>query len=163
MISYLKKLGASFLFFLKYGVKFRGEDVHYSFRCDNVHGLSLGRRVYIGPYCHFDALGGIEIDDFAIIGPHVKIWSYNHDFKDPMVPYGINNLMRPVKIGKGSWIGLGATILPGAVIGEGAIIGAGSVVKGIIPEYTMVRPTYGKYEPLQIEKDKSKYRRDVKE
>ena len=36
------------------------------------------------------------------------------------------------------WIGRGAAILSGAHIGKGSVIGAGAVVKGNIPEYSIV-------------------------
>ncbi len=41
-------------------------------------------------------------------------------------------------IGNDVWIGTGAMILPGAQIGSGVIIGAGSVVRGKVPDYTIV-------------------------
>ena len=43
-----------------------------------------------------------------------------------------------VSIGENSFIGAGAVILPGTKIGKFCIIGAGSVVKGNIPDYSIV-------------------------
>ena len=45
---------------------------------------------------------------------------------------------KPVNIGTNSFIGAGAIILPGSSIGEHCIIGAGAVVKGNIPDFSIV-------------------------
>jgi maltose O-acetyltransferase len=41
--------------------------------------------------------------------------------------------VRPVVIGKGSYIGAGAIVLPGSSIGDDAVVGAGAVVRGEVP------------------------------
>lgn len=146
-------------FNIKYRNYFANEEIHTSFRCDNYLGFTFGKGVYIGPFCHFDALGGIKINDYAIIGPHVRILSYNHDFHSNQIPYGPRNLMRPVTIDKGCWIGMQALILPGAEVGEGSIIAAGSIVKGKIPPFSLVRPNYSDHEPLRVQKEQGKYYR----
>jgi acetyltransferase-like isoleucine patch superfamily enzyme len=163
-MSFLRIVAAKvkrFLFDLKYRNTFANQDFHSTFVCDSYKGLSFGKRTYIGPYCHFDAKGQIELQDFCIIAPHVKIWSYNHDFKDEMIPYGHNDIMKKVVVGKGSWVGLGSILLPGTVIGEGCIIGAGSIVKGYIPDFSIVRPSYSEFEPLTIKKRNDLYKRKI--
>lgn len=44
----------------------------------------------------------------------------------------------PVALGKDSFIGAGAILLPGSTIGCNCIIGAGAVVKGQVPDYSIV-------------------------
>lgn len=153
-------------FFLGYdrrlGAVSKGTEYRWPIKIDNFTGFRLGCKCYIGPHCHFDALGGISIEDYVIIGPHVKIWSYNHNFKSHMVPYGPEIIKKKVVVGKGAWLGLGVTILPGSIIGEGAIIGAGSIVCGTIPPYTIVRPSYATFEKLDIQKDLSSFYMDKK-
>lgn len=46
--------------------------------------------------------------------------------------------IKPVSIGRYSFIGTGSIIMPGADIGPGCIIGAGSVVRGKIPPLSIV-------------------------
>ncbi len=46
--------------------------------------------------------------------------------------------IRGVEIGDYTFIGTGSIIMPGAKIGKGVIIGAGSVVRGKIPDYSIV-------------------------
>jgi maltose O-acetyltransferase len=44
---------------------------------------------------------------------------------------------RPIKIGKGAWVGSRAIILAGAEIGDNAVIGAGAVVRTHVAENTV--------------------------
>jgi len=46
--------------------------------------------------------------------------------------------VKPVSIGRYSFVGTGSIIMPGADIGAGCIIGAGSVVRGTIPPLSIV-------------------------
>lgn len=45
---------------------------------------------------------------------------------------------RDTLVGNDVWLGYGALVLPGATIGNGVIVGAGAVVRGTIPDYTIV-------------------------
>lgn len=47
-------------------------------------------------------------------------------------------IVKGIKIGKNSFIGAKSSILPGAEIGDNVIIGAGSVVRGIVPNNSIV-------------------------
>ena len=44
----------------------------------------------------------------------------------------------PIVIGKNCWIAANVTILKGATIGDNCVIGAGTVVKGEIPDGSIV-------------------------
>jgi acetyltransferase-like isoleucine patch superfamily enzyme len=146
----------------KYRNAFRHQEFDTTLRCDNHLHFSFGKRCYIGPGCHFDALGGIHFDDFVIVGPYVRIWSYNHDFQSPIIPYGGENRLAPVRVGKGCWLGIQTLILPGADIGEGTVVAAGSIVRGTIPPFSLVRPAYSEFQPLQVLKQQGVYYRDRK-
>lgn len=52
--------------------------------------------------------------------------------------------LEPVKVGAHAFIGMGAILMPGAKIGRGSIIGAGAVVRGEIPDYSIVIGNPGK-------------------
>jgi len=45
---------------------------------------------------------------------------------------------RPIRIGRGAWIGFDVCVLPGVIIGDGAIVGARSVVVESVEPYTIV-------------------------
>ncbi|WP_395952085.1 DapH/DapD/GlmU-related protein [Bifidobacterium callitrichos] len=47
--------------------------------------------------------------------------------------YRWNTYAKPIRIGRGCWLGGGVIVLPGVTIGDGTVIGAGSVVTRDIP------------------------------
>ena len=113
-----------------HNIKNKGENVKvvgYS-RFLNPENLVLGSNVRIGYGCFFYCKGGIEIRDNTIISRNVTIYSSNHDYQGDAIPYDNNYIHKPVKIGKGVWIGMGVMITPGVEIGDGAIIGMGAVI-----------------------------------
>ena len=63
----------------------------------------------------------------------------NRGYDDPDTPIGRRvPVNRPVSIGSGSWLGAGAIILPGARIGRNVVVAAGSVVRGDVPDRSVV-------------------------
>ena len=93
---------------------------------------------YLGPGAVIDSRGGVEIGSGTIIGPDVRIYTSNHNYKDPeYLPYDFNWVNKKVIIGKNVWIGGNVVILPGAYIQDGSIIAAGSVVRGNV-EYCSI-------------------------
>ena len=91
--------------------------------------ISIGRYVRIGRDCILDGEGGLFIDDGTILAAKVTILTSSHVYEQrDYIPYNQNDDYKPVKIGKGVWIGWGALIIPGITIGDGAIVGMGAVV-----------------------------------
>lgn len=105
------------------------------FRSDFGRHIVLGERVFINADCFFVDLGGITIDDDALIAPRVTILSVNHD-PDPVKRRSV--ITAGVHIGRNAWIGAGATICPGVSIGENSVVGAGSVVTKDVPANVVV-------------------------
>ena len=101
--------------------------------------LRIGDRCVIGRGSHIVAHADITIGDDVWTGPYIYITDQNHGYQDPDVPIGrqwpVNS---PVSIGTGSWLGAGAIVLPGARIGRNVVVAAGSVVRGEIPDYSVV-------------------------
>ncbi len=88
--------------------------------------------------CYIEAIGGVHIGKYSILGPYVCIFSSNHVFKDaekPVIFQGVES--KQVIIEENVWIGAQATILAGVTIGKNAIIAAGSVVTKNIPPNTI--------------------------
>lgn len=98
---------------------------------------------YIDPTVFFDNYDyrKITIGQDVTISRDVLI--LNHDFS---ITQGLKTVdkkqtgyfLKEVKIGDNCFIGARAVLLPGTMIGKNSIVGAGTVVKGIIPENSVV-------------------------
>ena len=107
--------------------------------------LVIGDRCMVNVRCALVAHESVEVGDDVWFGPDVYVTDANHGFDDPDVPIGRQlGEHQPVRIGRGSWIGHAATILPGAQIGEGCVVAAGSVVRGLVPDRSIVAGVPGK-------------------
>jgi acetyltransferase-like isoleucine patch superfamily enzyme len=97
--------------------------------------IQIGENVFINHACSFLDMGGITIEDEALIGPRVNIITENH----PLDPDNRRALIaKPVTIKRKAWIGAGATILPGVTVGENAVVAAGAVVSKDVPDNMIV-------------------------
>lgn len=81
--------------------------------------------------CYLDDKATITIGFGTGFGAFCKLITATHD-KETM-----EEIEKPIVIGKFCWIGANVTILPGVKIGDFSIIGAGSVVVKDIPEYSI--------------------------
>jgi acetyltransferase-like isoleucine patch superfamily enzyme len=101
--------------------------------------VRIGARCVIGRGSHIVGHWSIDIGDDIQTGPYVYITDQNHSYVDPDVPIGRQwPVEASVRIGSGSWLGANAIILPGADIGEHVVVAAGSVVRGTIPDHSVV-------------------------
>jgi acetyltransferase-like isoleucine patch superfamily enzyme len=102
-------------------------------------GLVIGERCVIGARACSTAHDSIEIGDDVWFGQDVFVSDASHGYEDPERPIGQQfGAHQPVRIGSGSWIGHGAMILPGTTIGRNVVVAAGSVVRGTVPDHTVV-------------------------
>ncbi|MGV8874604.1 MAG: acyltransferase [Rhodococcus sp. (in: high G+C Gram-positive bacteria)] len=102
-------------------------------------GVVIGAGVAVGMYNVIWGQGGITIGDNATFGPHVSIFSEDHEFADTTVAMNRQGFIRsPTVIGADTWIGAGSVVTRGVTIGEGAIVGSGSVVTKDVAPYTIV-------------------------
>jgi acetyltransferase-like isoleucine patch superfamily enzyme len=101
--------------------------------------LRIGDRCVIGRGSHVVAHACVSIGDDVFTGPYVYITDQNHGYADPDMPIGrqmpVND---PVTIGPGSWLGAGAIVLPGTRIGRNVVVAAGAVVRGDVPDHSVV-------------------------
>ena len=99
----------------------------------------IGERCNIGRGSSIVARCGVVIDDFVTTGPNVYITDHNHTYDHIDIPITRQwPAESPVRIKRGSWLGAGVTVLPGTTIGENVVVGAGSVVRGEIPDHTVI-------------------------
>lgn len=148
--------------FMKIG---RGTRIQPPFRCSGFEQISLGDNVVIHRDCWLQALGvrgdspkliikshagigmgatiaaaqQVVIGEYVLMARNVYIADHGHAFADvntPIMHQGIDNI-RPVAIGRHTWLGQNVCILPGASIGIHCVIGANSVVKSSIPDFSV--------------------------
>lgn len=108
----------------------------------------ISGRLYLERACGFSircvihCASSIEIGRYTIFGEYVSIMDGEHVHiqTDDYWFYGdpqARNILNPVKIGIGVYIGAKTTIVRGAEIGDFARIGANSVVTGKIEPHTL--------------------------
>ena len=111
------------------------------------YGMRIsGTPIYISPKCWFDGTDYslIEIEDQVVISTNVSILT--HDFslarsRDALAQktrWPEIALVRGIRIRRNSFVGRGAILMPGTRIGENCIVGAGSVVRGEVPDNSIV-------------------------
>ena len=89
--------------------------------------------------------GKIILGDYTQLGAGVKIFAYEHKYRDKSVP-SIQQGYREksVIIGSNVWIGAGAVILSGTRIEDDCVVAAGSVVKGEFTRGSLIKGTLAK-------------------
>jgi maltose O-acetyltransferase len=102
------------------------------FYCDYGSNIELGTRVFFNFNCVVLDVCRVRIDDGALFGPAVQIYTPLHPMNAAERRH--TEFGKPVDIGSDVWVGGGAIILPGVTIGSRTVIGAGSVVTHSIPE-----------------------------
>lgn len=98
--------------------------------------LSVGSKTYFNRRANVVCQKKIIIGDNCAIGPNVTIYDHDHKFGKNGVEPGLNT--GEIVIGNHCWIGANVTILRGTHIGNNCVIGAGCVLKGEIPDNTLV-------------------------
>jgi acetyltransferase-like isoleucine patch superfamily enzyme len=89
--------------------------------------VRVGDHVRLQGYSTF--ADGTRIGAFAHVFPRVSVTN------DPLPP---SSHKLPVHIGEGASVGTGAILLPGARIGTGAFVSAGAIVRGAVPDASVV-------------------------
>ncbi len=109
-------------------------------------GVTMTGKVrYIAPDCYLDGVnyGNITLSNNVVISAKVVILTHDYSITCVLRSAGHKivtdvRVERPVVIKEIAFVGLGAILLPGAVIGKNVIVGAGSVVRGVIPDNTVI-------------------------
>ncbi len=101
--------------------------------------IVIGDRCSIGRGTSIAGMSHIEIGDDVAIGPNVYITDHNHNYRDVAIPIARQwPTTDSVRIGSGSWLGTGVIVLPGSDIGRHVAVAAGSVVRGAVPDRSVV-------------------------
>lgn len=116
-------------------------------------------RLIIGKFCQiasgvrFITSGANHATDGATTFPSpifdpAQIGSYRPDSRDTVIGHDV-------------WLGYGATVCPGARIGSGVIVGAGAVVRGTVPDYSVVVGNPAQVVRMRFNADDVKRLRDI--
>jgi len=102
------------------------------------NGIRLGNRSGLGRNCMVQS--PTTIGDDVVMGPDVMIFTNSLSFFSTQVPMIEQGYTKPagVIIGDDVMISSRSIIMPGTKIGKGVVIAAGSVVRGKIPDYSIV-------------------------
>lgn len=118
---------------------------HVSTSGDN---LKIGDFVFVGHFNYIDAFNAeVIIEDHCQITNYVSILTHSSHNElryskkghlDPKKHEAIYAI-KPVKIGKSTYIGPHSVIMPGTVLGKGCLVSAFSYVNGEFPDYSILR------------------------
>lgn len=100
--------------------------------------LTVGDNCFINCGSYLTVMGNTKIGDGCLIGPNVMIFDHDHDYKCAGGIAAGQSVVGEIVIGNNVWIGANSVILKGTVIGDNSVIAAGSIVKGSVPENSMV-------------------------
>jgi acetyltransferase-like isoleucine patch superfamily enzyme len=101
--------------------------------------IRLGNRVKLGYGVQISSAKSVILEDDVAVAAGAVIVDHNHDHRyigTPIYDAPITK-PRPVRIGKGSFLGVHCLIAPGVQIGEHAVIAANAVVVKDVPSYCM--------------------------
>lgn len=125
----------------RHGVIRVGRNCEFAAYCDfEAHGdgvLEIGEGTYFNRYCMISAHEQVTIGKHCMFGPGVKIFDNNHQHS-PQIGVSSQLCTSPIYIGDNSWIASDAIILKGARIGKNCVIGTGCIVRGEMPDGSVV-------------------------
>lgn len=118
-----------------------GRNCEFAAYCDfEVHGegvLEIGEGTYFNRYCMISAHERVTIGKHCMFGPGVKIFDNNH-VHSPESGVSGKLITGAISIGDNSWIASDSIILKGTHIGKNCVIGAGCIVRGEVPDGSVV-------------------------
>jgi len=107
-------------------------------------GLTIkGTPRFIAYSVKFDDFNLITLGDRLVVSSNVIFLTHDYSFTTSLIaieekPETDIGLLGPITIGDNVFIGMNSLLLPGTTIGNHVIIGAGSVVRGKVPDYSIV-------------------------
>jgi acetyltransferase-like isoleucine patch superfamily enzyme len=120
-------------------------------RCEGDGRVEVGDLVYLGDGVIISARTKIEIGDGTLLAHGAQVFDNDTHPLDaaerqahfrtilklePARAFDIPS--RPVRIGRGCWIGFGAAVMKGVSLGDGAIVAAGAVATTDVPPNAIV-------------------------
>lgn len=98
--------------------------------------LHIGRNVYIARDCFLNCAGGVVLEDGVVLGPFVVMSTMQQVFADGAVSQ-TGYIVRPIHIGRGTWLAAHAVVKCGVRIGAGVAVGANAAVVSDIGDHVL--------------------------
>ena len=108
------------------------------------HGFKLnGIPRFIAKSARFDDFNRITLGDRLVVSMNVHFLTHDYSYTTALIsinekPTTDIGVLREIVIGDNVFIGMNSILLPGTIIGNNVIIGAGSIVRGKVPDYSVV-------------------------
>lgn len=105
-----------------------------------VHGdrLRVGSHFGCNSGSYINAIGGVTMGDYVLVGSNVTISSGMHPIEGREPPvFARQTVPKSITIEDDVWIGAGAVIMPGVTLRKGTVIGANAVVTKDTEEYSV--------------------------
>ena len=103
----------------------------------STHRMTIGDNVYIASGVWLNAMGGMKLDDEVVLGPYVVISTGTHQLKNNSVRFA-GTVMKPVSIGRGTWLAAHVIVVAGVKVGSGVIVAANAAVSKDVPDNVMI-------------------------
>jgi maltose O-acetyltransferase len=92
--------------------------------------VTLGRDVMVNSGTRFDNRARVTLGDNVAVGSDVLFLTDSHEIGSASRRNDGPDVLLPITIGEGAWIGARVTVMPGIKIGSGAVVAAGAMVTG---------------------------------
>jgi len=99
--------------------------------------LEIGELCGLNFGCLFQLDAPITLEDHVAVGHEVMFLTRTYDLSNP-ARRGQPTGAKPVRIGRGSWLGSRVVVMPGVTIGAGSVVGASVVVSEDLPPNTLL-------------------------
>ncbi|GHT67102.1 hypothetical protein AGMMS50239_29690 [Bacteroidia bacterium] len=98
---------------------------------------------YIGYHVKFDNFNQIQLGDRVVISDECFFLTHDYSYTTALIainekPKSDIEIVRGIIIGNNVFVGKRSIIMPNTKIGNNVIVGAGSVVRGVIPNDSVV-------------------------
>jgi acetyltransferase-like isoleucine patch superfamily enzyme len=127
--------------------------------------LAIGEYCWIGEGAVLDASGGLRIGEHTSIGLNALIFTHSSWLANMMLENTSGSDLierKPVRIGKGCFIGGNSVIMPGVTIGDFVTVNPLSVVAKDVPDYCLVSGNparvFQRYDPEYIKAEAERVR-----
>lgn len=102
--------------------------------------LNIGDNVKINYCCIIACHEKISIGEGTEFGPSVYLYDHDHDYRKGLSANSDEEHYKksPIEIGRNCWIGANTVILHGTKIGDNCVIGAGCIVRGDVPDNSIL-------------------------